>query len=240
MYKHHIDKMIMTIRKKWDGTQFFREGGKNISAKVIYALEQTPRHIFIENLIGIRDNIGEPVMGEDVIAYADGPLGIGYGQTISQPFIVAYMTEMLDIDPSHKVLEIGTGSGYQAAVLSYLAKKIYTVERIPELAKKTSALFETMEQHKHIKVKLDDGCYGWKTHAPYDRIIVTATSQKLIPPIELLEQLVVGGKMIIPMKQDTGNENLYLITKKRRRNLLYEGGIQIKKLIGVRFVPLIT
>jgi protein-L-isoaspartate(D-aspartate) O-methyltransferase len=97
-----------------------------------------------------------------------------------------------------------------------------------------------MEQYRHIKVKLDDGCYGWKTHAPYDRIIVTATSQELIPPIALLEQLVVGGKMIIPMKQDTGNENLYLITKKRRRNLLYEGGIFIEKLIGVRFVPLIT
>jgi len=224
MYKEQLDEMINTIKKKWEATQFFREGGKELSQKVIYALEQTPRHIFVEN--------NTP--------YADRPLPIGHDQTISQPFIVAYMTEMLDIDPSHKVLEIGTGSGYQAAVLSYLAKKIYTVERIPELAKKTSALFETMEQHRHIKVKLDDGCYGWKTHAPYDRIIVTATLQKLTPPIELLEQLVVGGKMIIPMKQDTGNENLYLITKKRRRNLLYEGGIQTEKLIGVRFVPLIA
>ena len=217
MYEEQIDRMINTINQH--ATRY----NSKISSKVIDALRQTPRHIFVEN--------NTP--------YANKPLPIGYDQTISQPFIVAYMTEMLDIDPSHKVLEIGTGSGYQAAVLSYLAKKIYTVERIPELAKKTSALFETMEQHRHIKVKLDDGCYGWKTHAPYDRIIVTATLQKLTPPIELLEQLVVGGKMIIPMKQDTGYENLCLITKKRRRNLLYEGGIFTEKLIGVRFVPLI-
>ena len=217
MYKEQIDEMLNTINE-----HFLKYGGP-LNQKVRYALEQTPRHLFVDN--------NTP--------YADRPLPIGYEQTISQPFIVAYMTQMLDIELDHKVLEIGTGSGYQAAVLSYLAKKIYTVERIPELAKKTSELFETMEQHKHIKVKLDDGCYGWKTHAPYDRIIVTATSQELIPPIELLEQLVVGGKMIIPMKQDTGYENLCLITKKRRRNLLYEGGIFTEKLIGVRFVPLI-
>ena len=172
MYKEQLDEMINTINE-----HFLRYGGP-LSQKVKYALEQTPRHLFVEN--------NTP--------YADRPLPIGYEQTISQPFIVAYMTQMLDVELHHKVLEIGTGSGYQAAVLSYLAKKIYTVERIPELAKKTSELFETMEQHKHIKVKLDDGCYGWKTHAPYDRIIVTATSQELIPPIELLEQLVVGGK----------------------------------------------
>jgi protein-L-isoaspartate(D-aspartate) O-methyltransferase len=223
MYKELLDEMINTINE-----HFLRYGGP-LSQKVRYALEQTPRHLFVEN--------NTP--------YADRPLPIGYEQTISQPFIVAYMTQMLDIDPSHKVLEIGTGSGYQAAVLSYLAKKIYTVERIPELAMKTSKLFDTINQYRHIKVKLDDGCEGWKAHAPYDRIIVTATSQELTPPIELLEQLVVGGKMIIPMKQAIGgnmfgsDEKLHLIHKRRRRNLLYEGGIFTEKLIGVRFVPLI-
>ena len=210
--------MINTIKKKWEATQFFRKEGKELSQKVIYALEQTLRHIFVEN--------NTP--------YADRPLQIGYSQTISQPFIVAYMTQMLDIELDHKVLEIGTGSGYQAAVLSYLTDKIYTVERVPELAMKTSKLFGTINQYRHIKTKLDDGCEGWKAHAPFDRIIVTATSQELIPPKALIEQLAVGGKMIIPMKQENGYENLCLIHKRAKGD-----GVWTEKLIGVRFVPLI-
>ena len=212
MYKEQLDRMINTING-----HFLRYGGP-LNQKVRYALEQTPRHLFVEN--------NTP--------YADRPLPIGYEQTISQPFIVAYMTQMLDIELHHKVLEIGTGSGYQAAILSYLAKRIYTVERIPELAMKTSKLFETINQHRHIRVKLDDGCEGWKAHAPFDRIIVTATSQELIPPKALIEQLAVGGKMIIPMKQENGYENLCLIHKRAKGD-----GVWTEKLIGVRFVPLI-
>ena len=212
MYKEQLDKMINTINE-----HFLRYGGP-LSQKVKYALEQTPRHLFVEN--------NTP--------YADRPLPIGYEQTISQPFIVAYMTQMLDVELHHKVLEVGTGSGYQAAVLSYLADKIYTVERVPELAMKTSKLFEAINQHRHIKTKLDDGCDGWKKYAPYDRIIVTATSQELIPPKALIDQLAVGGKMIIPMKQENGYENLCLIHKRKKG-----GGVWTEKLIGVRFVPLI-
>ena len=212
MYKEQLDRMINTINE-----HFLRYGGP-LNQKVRYALEQTPRHLFVEN--------NTP--------YADRPLQIGYEQTISQPFIVAYMTQMLDIELDHKILEIGTGSGYQAAVLSYLAKKIYTVERVPELAMKTSKLFGTINQHRHIKVKLDDGCEGWKAHAPFDRIIVTATSQELIPPKALIEQLAVGGKMIIPMKQENGFENLCLIHKRKKGD-----GVWTEKLIGVKFVPLI-
>ena len=212
MYKEHLDEMINTINE-----HFLRYGGP-LSQKVRYALEQTPRHLFVET--------NTP--------YSDRPIPIGHEQTISQPFIVAYMTQMLDVEMHHKVLEIGTGSGYQAAILSYLAKEIYTVERIQELAKKASELFQTMEPHKHIKTKLDDGCYGWERYAPYDRIIVTATSQELIPPKELIEQLAIGGKMIIPMKQSQGNEILTLIHKRTKG-----GGVWTEKLIGVRFVPLI-
>jgi protein-L-isoaspartate(D-aspartate) O-methyltransferase len=213
MYKEQLDEMINTVNE-----HFLKYGGP-LNQKVKYALEQTPRHLFVENNV----------------PYADRPLPIGHEQTISQPFIVAYMTQMLDVEMHHKVLEIGTGSGYQAAVLSHLAEKIYTVERVPELAMKTERIL-----NKRIKTKLDDGCYGWEKYAPYDRIIVTATSQELTPPKALIDQLADDGKMIIPMKEAIGgnmfgsDERLYLIHKRKKG-----GGIWTEKLIGVRFVPLI-
>tara|TARA_B100000678_G_scaffold195101_1_gene163511 strand:+ start:490 stop:1149 length:660 start_codon:yes stop_codon:yes gene_type:complete len=213
MYKEQLDEMINTVNE-----HFLKYGGP-LNQKVKYALEQTPRHLFVENNV----------------PYADRPLPIGYEQTISQPFIVAYMTQMLDVEMHHKVLEIGTGSGYQAAVLSHLAEKIYTVERVPELAMKTEQIL-----NKRIKTKLDDGCYGWEKYAPYDRIIVTATSQELTPPKVLIDQLADDGKMIIPMKEAVGgnmfgsDERLYLIHKRKKG-----GGVWTEKLIGVRFVPLI-
>ena len=205
--------MINTVNE-----HFLKYGGP-LNQKVKYALEQTPRHLFVENNV----------------PYADRPLPIGYEQTISQPFIVAYMTQMLDVEMHHKVLEIGTGSGYQAAVLSHLAEKIYTVERVPKLAMKTERIL-----NKRIKTKLDDGCYGWEKYAPYDRIIVTATSQELTPPKALIDQLADDGKMIIPMKEAVGgnmfgsDERLFLIHKRKKG-----GGVWTEKLIGVRFVPLI-
>ena len=213
MYKEQLDEMINTVNE-----HFLKYGGP-LNQKVKYALEQTPRHLFVENNV----------------PYADRPLPIGHEQTISQPFIVAYMTQMLDVEMHHKVLEIGTGSGYQAAVLSHLAEKIYTVERVPELAMKTEQIL-----NKRIKTKLDDGCYGWEKYAPYDRIIVTATSQELTPPKALIDQLADDGKMIIPMKEAVGgnmfgsDERLFLIHKRKKG-----GGVWTEKLIGVRFVPLI-
>ncbi len=213
MYKEQLDEMINTVNE-----HFLKYGGP-LNQKVKYALEQTPRHLFVENNV----------------PYADRPLPIGHEQTISQPFIVAYMTQMLDVEMHHKVLEIGTGSGYQAAVLSHLAEKIYTVERVPKLAMKTERIL-----NKRIKTKLDDGCYGWEKYAPYDRIIVTATSQELTPPKVLIDQLADDGKMIIPMKEAVGgnmfgsDERLFLIHKRKKG-----GGVWTEKLIGVRFVPLI-
>jgi protein-L-isoaspartate(D-aspartate) O-methyltransferase len=203
MYEEQIDKMINTINHH--ATRY----NSKISSKVIEALRQTPRHLFVES--------NTP--------YADRPLPIDCGQTISQPFIVAYMTEMLDIDPSHKVLEIGTGSGYQAAVLSHMTNNVYTVERIPELAMKTERIL-----NKRIKTKLDDGYYGWEKYAPYDRIIVTATADS--PPQALIDQLTDGGKMIIPVKNPNGSEDLVLITKKNDE-------WDSTRLMGVRFVPLV-
>ena len=220
-YAKQIDRMIEKIKSHSESNE--------INPRIFQVLRRIPRHKFVEHS-------PKSIEGLD-IDYADIPRPIGFGQTISQPFIVAYMTNKLDVQPSHRVLEIGTGSGYQAAVLSQLCSKVFTVERIEPLLNKTLPILSV---YKNIVGKVGNGYKGWKENAPYDRIMVTAMSQELVPPIALLEQLVVGGKMIIPMEQDTGNGNLYLITKKRRRNLLYEGGVFTEKLIGVRFVPLVN
>jgi len=209
-YKPQIEEMIKTINLH--ATSY--PGGKEIDSRVLDAMRQIPRHNFVAHF-----------------PYGDGPVRIGHGQTISQPFIVAYMTDILELQPLHKILEIGMGSGYQAAVLSELSHKIYTIERIPELAEQTKTLFERLE-YNNIKIKVGNGYKGWKEHAPYDRIIVTATADDLIPPQALVNQLVEGGKMIIPMKRSAGYEELVLITKTGKT-------YNEKSLIGVRFVPLV-
>ena len=206
-YNQQIEKMIKTINAH--ATSY--AGGKEINYRVQKAMRMIPRHNFVPHF-----------------PYEDRPVPIGHKQTISQPFIVAYMTDMLDIGPLHTVLEIGTGSGYQAAVLSEVALKVYTVERIKALADQTKIL---LEHYSNIHMKVGNGYKGWKENAPYDRIIVTATSE--IIPESLLEQLKDGGKMILPLKRATGFEDLVLITKTGET-------ISHKKLIGVRFVPLVN
>ena len=210
-YKPEIEEMIKTINAHAKGYA----GGKEINSRVLDAMKQVPRHNFVAHF-----------------PYGDGPVRIGHGQTISQPFIVAYMTDILELQPLHKILEIGMGSGYQAAVLSELSHEIYTVERIPELAEQTKTLLERLE-YNNIKIKVGNGYQGWKEHAPYDRIIVTATADVLIPPQALVDQLVEDGKMIIPMKRSAGYEELVLITKTGKT-------YTEKSLIGVRFVPLVN
>jgi len=192
----------------------------SIDEKVLDAIKQVPRHKFVPHF-----------------PYEDRPVPIGHGQTISQPFIVAYMTHKLDIESSHKVLEIGTGSGYQAAVLSELAKDVYSVERIDKLLQRTKKLFKELGYEK-IKLKVGDGYKGWEENAPYDRIIVTASAKKV--PKRLVKQLNIGGKLIIPVQNPKGiansayrvDENLILVTKEKDR-------ISHEKLLGVMFVPLV-
>ena len=205
-YKQQIEKMIEVCNLH---AKSYR-GGKEIDYKVQKAMRTIPRHNFVPHF-----------------PYEDRPVPIGHKQTISQPFIVAYMTDMLNISPLHTVLEIGTGSGYQAAVLSEVALKVYTVERIKALADQTKIL---LEHYSNIHMKVGNGYEGWKENAPYDRIIVTATSEYI--PDLLLDQLKDGGKMILPSKRATGFEDLVLITKTGET-------ISHKKLIGVRFVPLV-
>ena len=197
------------IRAMKEMIKIIKTYDESISDRVLWAVQQVPRHKFIKEKGG---------------GYLDTPLDIGYGQTISQPFIVAYMTDKLDIRPLHKVLEIGTGSGYQAAILAEMAYDIYSVERIFKLSQKTEKLLRQLG-YINIKLKVGDGYKGWKENAPYDRIIVTAMSKEI--PQELIDQLEVGGKMIIPY-----NGKLELITKTKT-------SYDQESLIGVVFVPLV-
>lgn len=164
-------------------------------------------------------------------AYGDGPLPIGHGQTISQPFIVAFMTENLKLEPSHKVLEIGTGSGYQAAVLSELCDHVYTIEIIDELANESAERLGRLG-FNNITVRSDDGFKGWPEEAPFDRIMVTAAPEEI--PELLIEQLAEGGVMVIPVGKQYEIQYLWVITKEA------DGSIKKEKILPVRFVPMIS
>ena len=161
------------------------------------------------------------------LAYIDEPLSIGFGQTISQPYIVAKMTELLELNKNDKVLEIGTGSGYQAAILAELCKEVYTIEIIPELAQRAEKLLKELG-YKNIFVKVGDGYYGWPEHAPFDKIIVTCAPKEI--PQKLVEQLKDGGKMVLPVG-DVFQE-LVVVEK-------HNGVVTKKSVFPVRFVPMI-
>ena len=160
------------------------------------------------------------------LAYANHPLPIGHGQTISQPFIVAIMTEVLNVEPHHKILEIGTGSGYQAAVLSHLAAEVYTIEIVPELAETARIRLERLG-YDNVFVRTGDGWYGWPDHAPFNGVIITAVSDE-IPPA-LVEQLTDDGLLVMPLGDDDGFQELVVYSKRT--------GVATP-LFPVRFVPL--
>jgi len=193
-------------------TQIERRGIDDES--VLRAMRTVPRHEFVP----------ERYVGR---AYQDSPLPIGYGQTISQPYIVAYMTELIRPRPGHRVLEIGTGSGYQAAILAEIVDSVYSVEIVPELAD-TVAQRLTRLGYGTVTVKQGDGYYGWAEHGPFDAIIVTAAAEHIPPP--LIEQLKDGGRMIIPVGSPFFTQTLMLIEKK-------DGSVTTRSLIPVRFVP---
>lgn len=183
---------------------------------VLRAMQHVPRHFFVPNKF-LDD------------AYADHPLPIGYGQTISQPFIVAWMTELLELKPGEKVLEIGTGSGYQAAVLAYLEYvDVYSVEIIPELADLAASRIKSLG-YENVHIKQDDGYYGWEEHAPFDAIIVTAAPDHLPQP--LIKQLKIGGRLVIPIGPPGGYQTLWQFVKHDEEQILAHN------LGGVAFVP---
>jgi len=183
--------------------------------KTLEAMRKVPRHLFVEDAMKNQ-------------AYGDSPLPIGKGQTISQPYIVALMTQALGLKGHEHVLEIGTGSGYQAAILSQICEKVYTVERIDTLLVQARKVFDSLH-YLNILTKLDDGTNGWPEYGPYDAIVVTAGGPKV--PLPLLEQLADPGILIIPVG-DRGVQNLQFVTKK-------DGEITEKTIELVRFVNLI-
>ena len=187
-----------------------------LNQTVLAALEAIPRELFVPETFARH-------------AYDDSALPIGRGQTISQPLIVARMTDALDLARRHKVLEIGTGSGYQAAVLSKLSRRVYTIERHKPLLREAESLFRILDLH-NISTRFGDGAVGWAEQAPFDRIIVTAAAPDI--PQALIDQLSIGGRLVVPVGPDGENQTLLLGIKA-------ETGLELQELGGVRFVPLL-
>ncbi len=190
--------------------------GRDITdERVLEVMEKVPRHKFVSKNL---------VSG----AYDDNPLPIGHGQTISQPYIVALMTQSLELDKEDRVLEIGTGSGYQAAVLAEIVEEVYTIEIIKELAESAEERLKNLG-YENIKVKNGDGYFGWEENAKFDKIIITAAANHIPPP--LLEQLKDGGELIIPLGSTLRFQTLTLVTKKGDE-------LETEFITGVRFVPM--
>ncbi|MFO1434513.1 MAG: protein-L-isoaspartate(D-aspartate) O-methyltransferase [Candidatus Competibacteraceae bacterium] len=206
-----VEEIVATVRL----TQ--HELGKSaLDARVLQVLSTVPRHEFVPE-------------SERAHAYDDRPLPIGAGQTISQPFMVAIMTDLLDLKPEQVVFELGTGSGYQAAILSGLVKQVYTMEIIPTLGDQARQTLQRLG-YDNVSVRVGDGYDGWKEHAPFDAIIVTAATDHLPPP--LLQQLKPGGRMILPVGGNFLTQQLLLVTKAD------DGSLRTRTILPVRFVPL--
>lgn len=205
------DQKYQSLRENMIQNQIISRGIKD--KKVLDALRKVPRHIFVDE--SYKNS-----------AYDDRPLPIGHGQTISQPYIVALMTESLALSGNEKVLEIGTGSGYQVAILAEISREVYTVEIVTSLYQKNKKL---LKKYKNIKVSNHDGYLGWEKYSPYDRIIVTAAPDHI--PQQFIEQLKDSGIMVIPVGPSSWNQILYKVIKK---------GSKIKKIhiCDVAFVPL--
>ncbi len=184
-------------------------------AAVLRAMARVPRHLFVPEALRAH-------------AYEDRPLPIGHGQTISQPYIVAYMTDVLQLEPRHTVLEIGTGSGYQAAVLAEIAMRVYSIEIVPELADRARAAL-AQAGYRNVEVRTGNGYLGWPERAPFDRIIVTAAPPEI--PKALVDQLASGGIMVAPVGTDY--QEIVVITRTPQ-------GVTERRTIAVRFVPMVN
>jgi protein-L-isoaspartate(D-aspartate) O-methyltransferase len=211
----HAQDQYAAQREKMVHDQIEARGIRNDA--VLKAMRSIPRHLFMP--VNVRS-----------AAYEDRPVPIGYGQTISQPYIVAFMTDMLRVGKEHKVLEIGTGSGYQAAILSVLAKEVYTIEIVPELARSAS---QTLQQsgYKNVFVRGGDGYQGWPENAPFDRIILTAAPPEI--PQQLVMQLKAGGKLVAPVGAVASVQEIVILDKDS------DGKISTRSVLPVRFVPMV-
>jgi protein-L-isoaspartate(D-aspartate) O-methyltransferase len=190
--------------------------GDGFDPEVLAAMRRTPRHAFVP--AEVRD-----------FAYTDQPLPIGYGQTISQPFIVALMTELLEVERGDRVLEVGTGSGYQAAVLADVGAEVRSIEIVPELGERAAATLRS-RGYTNVTTTIGDGYHGWPEHAPYDGIVVTAAASHV--PAPLVAQLAPGGRMVIPIGGAFATQQLMLIEKRP------DGTLTNRQVLPVSFVPL--
>jgi len=215
--KAGMKQMLETIESEARYTESYTGLGK-FSKRVMQAMADIDRELFVP------DNYRYS-------AYDNGPLPIGYGQTISQPYIVALMTDLLELEPDSVVLEVGTGSGYQAAILSQLAARVYTLERVPQLAEAATERFR-QQGYNNIETLCANGYNGWQEKAPFDAIIVTAAASHIPDP--LVQQLKPGGRMVIPVGLPHMYQELMLVTKNDK------GKTQTKSILGVAFVPLIS
>ena len=214
-YANARSEMVQEILREVHATRA-NLGREKLKQSVVDAMGKVERHKFVPEKM-------RPY------AYENRPLPIGHGQTISQPYIVAIMTDLLDLNASDRVLEIGTGSGYQAAVLAEIVKEVYTVEVIKELGISAANRLKALG-YDNIKTRIGDGYYGWEAYAPYDAIIVTAASGTIPPP--LLKQLRPGGRMLIPVGAFSRVQHLILVSKEQN------GTITTRQILPVRFVPL--
>lgn len=214
-YRQARSAMIRAIEADVRSTSLYLDK-EALDPRVMIAMAKVPRHQFVPFL-------------QRYSAYDNRPLPIGHGQTISQPYIVAIMTDLLKPQKSHRVLEIGTGSGYQAAVLSELVAQVFTIEIIEPLGKKATKRLQQLG-YDNVTTKIGDGYYGWEEHGPFDAIIVTAAANHVPPP--LIKQLKPGGKMMIPVGGQFTVQQLVLIEKDAKEN------ITTHQILPVRFVPL--
>ena len=191
-------------------------GSQTLDRRVLAVMAEVPRHLFVP----------KQAQGQ---AYENRPLAIGHGQTISQPYIVALMTDLLRVEPGDRVFELGTGSGYQAAILARLAREVYSVEIIAPLGRQAA---DVLARHGfgNVQVKVADGYYGWPEQAPFDAIVVTAAASHVPPP--LVRQLKVGGRMVIPVGTSFLTQHLMLVRKEQ------DGSVTTRQILPVRFVPL--
>ena len=192
-------------------------GRHTLSPEVLAVMGRVERHRFVSAELS-------------VLAYADRPLPIGHGQTISQPYIVALMTDLLEVKPDHKVLEVGTGSGYQAAVLAKLVESVHTIEIVDALGKAATERLRNLN-YDNVTVRVGDGYHGWREHAPFDAVVVTAAASHVPPP--LVHQLAPGGRLVIPVGPQFHVQQLLLIEKGKDDEQL-----TIRQILPVRFVPL--
>jgi len=210
-------RQLMVAEIRADAAATARHIGKaDLDPRVLDALGRVPRHEFVPADLQSR-------------AYENRPLPIGYGQTISQPYIVALMTDLAALQPGGRVLELGTGSGYQAAVAAALGTRVYTIEIVPELGESARARLARLSV-REVTVRVGDGYEGWPEHAPFDAILVTAAASHIPPP--LVRQLAPGGRMVIPVGSPFSPQQLTVVEKSA------EGAVRTRQLLPVLFVPL--